>query len=87
MSQVGTFLAYANGSVRTGVDGELYLPRHGFAPEMADLRKKKKSESLLNVSLRRKYNSVACRHAAAAANACRSPSTCSQKSGQSNSVA
>ncbi|VUT26160.1 MAG: hypothetical protein MASP_01359 [Candidatus Methanolliviera sp. GoM_asphalt] len=41
MSQVGTFMAYANGSVRTGVDGELYLPRHGFAPEMADLRKKK----------------------------------------------
>jgi SRSO17 transposase len=40
MSQVGTFLAYANGSVWTWVDGELYLPRHWFAPEMTDLRKK-----------------------------------------------
>jgi len=40
MSQVGTFLAYANGSVWTWVDGELYLPKHWFAPEMAELRKK-----------------------------------------------
>ena len=40
MSQVGTFLAYANGSVWTWVDGELYLPRHWFAPEMAELWKK-----------------------------------------------
>ena len=40
MSQVGTFLAYANGSVWTWVDGELYLPKHWFTPEMAELRKK-----------------------------------------------
>jgi SRSO17 transposase len=40
MSQVGTFLAYANGSVWTWVDGELYLPKHWFAPEMAELREK-----------------------------------------------
>ncbi|HJH26108.1 MAG TPA: IS701 family transposase [Methanophagales archaeon] len=40
MSQVGTFLAHANGSVWTWVDGELYLPKHWFAPEMAELRKK-----------------------------------------------
>nr|QNT35781.1 hypothetical protein MCFLDGBP_00030 [uncultured Methanosarcinales archaeon] len=40
MSQVGTFLAYANGSVWTWVEGELYLPEHWFAPEMAELRKK-----------------------------------------------
>ncbi len=40
MSQVGTFLAYANGSVWTWVDGELYLPKHWFAPEMAELWKK-----------------------------------------------
>jgi hypothetical protein len=40
MSQVGTFLAYANGSVWTWVDGELYLPEHWFAPEMAELREK-----------------------------------------------
>ena len=40
MSQVGTFLAYANGSVWTWVDGALYLPKHWFAPEMAELREK-----------------------------------------------
>ncbi len=40
MSQVGTFMAFANGLVWTGVDGELYLPRHWFAPEMTELRKK-----------------------------------------------
>ncbi len=40
MSQVGTFLAYANGSVWTWVDGELYLPKDWFTPEMAELRKK-----------------------------------------------
>jgi SRSO17 transposase len=40
MSQVGTFLAYANRSVWTWVDGELYLPEHWFAPEMAELREK-----------------------------------------------
>jgi SRSO17 transposase len=40
MSQVGTFLAYTNGSVWTWVDGELYLPKHWFAPEMAGLREK-----------------------------------------------
>ena len=40
MSQVGTFLAYANESVWTWVDGELYLPEHWFAPDMAELREK-----------------------------------------------
>ncbi len=40
MSQVGTFLAYANGSVWTWVDGELYLPEDWFTPEMAELREK-----------------------------------------------
>ena len=40
MSQVGTFLAYANGSVWTWVDGKLYLPKHWFAPENAELREK-----------------------------------------------
>ena len=40
MSQVGTFLAYAYGSVWTWLEGELYLPKHWFAPEMEELRKK-----------------------------------------------
>jgi len=40
MSQVGTFLAYANGSVWTWVDGELYLPEDWFTPEMSGLREK-----------------------------------------------
>jgi len=39
MSQVGTFLAYANGSVWTWVDGELYLPREWFISEMVEMRK------------------------------------------------
>jgi SRSO17 transposase len=38
MSQVGTFLAFAKGSVWTWVDGELYLPKHWFTPEMAEVR-------------------------------------------------
>ena len=38
MSQVGTFLSYAKGSYWTWVDGELFLPEHWFASEMADLR-------------------------------------------------
>jgi SRSO17 transposase len=40
MSQVGTFLAFAKGSVWTWVDGELYLQEHWFTPEMADERKR-----------------------------------------------
>jgi SRSO17 transposase len=40
MSQVGTLLAYTNGSVWGWVDGELYLPEHWFTPEMAELRKR-----------------------------------------------
>lgn len=45
MSQVGTFLAYANLTypgrpVWTWVDGELYLQDHWFTPEMADLRRR-----------------------------------------------
>jgi SRSO17 transposase len=38
MSQVGTFLAYANGPVWTWVDGELYLQEHWFTSEMAEAR-------------------------------------------------
>jgi SRSO17 transposase len=43
MSQVGTLLAYANLTypdrpVWTWVDGELYLQKHWFTPEMAELR-------------------------------------------------
>lgn len=38
MSQVGTFLAFAKGSIWTWVDGELYLPKHCFRPEMAEVR-------------------------------------------------
>ncbi len=45
MSQVGTFLAYANVShanrpVWTWVDGELFLQEFWFSPEMAERRKK-----------------------------------------------
>lgn len=40
MSQVSTFLAYANGSVWTWIDGELYLPEHWFTSEMAKLRER-----------------------------------------------
>ena len=40
MSQVGTFLAYTNGSVWTWVDGELYLPEDWFTAEKAELREK-----------------------------------------------
>jgi len=43
MSQVGTLLAYANSThpdrpVWAWVDGELYLQKHWFTPEMAELR-------------------------------------------------
>lgn len=38
MSQVGTFLAFAKESIWTWVDGELYLPKHWFTPEMAKVR-------------------------------------------------
>jgi len=40
MCQVGTLLAYTNGSEWVWVDGELYLPEHWFTPEMAGLRKR-----------------------------------------------
>jgi SRSO17 transposase len=40
MSQVGTFLAFANGVVWTWVDGELFLQEHWFTPEMAPARKR-----------------------------------------------
>ncbi len=46
LSQVGTFLAYANVSRQVPtptwlwVDGELFLPEHWFAPEMAPERKR-----------------------------------------------
>ena len=40
MSQVGTFLAYTNGSVWTWVDGELYLPEDWFTAEKVELREK-----------------------------------------------
>ena len=40
MSQVGTFLAFAQGSVWTWVDGELFLPEHWFTPEMAQERQR-----------------------------------------------
>jgi len=44
MSQVGTFLGYANTThvtrpMWTWVDGELYLPEHWFTPQMAEARK------------------------------------------------
>lgn len=40
MSHVGTFLALANGSVWTWVDGELFLPESWFAPERAPARRR-----------------------------------------------
>ena len=40
MSQVGVFLAYYKAPVWTWVDGELYLPKHWFAPELADARRR-----------------------------------------------
>jgi SRSO17 transposase len=40
LSQVGTFLAYANGPVWTWVDGELFLPERWFSPELADERER-----------------------------------------------
>jgi SRSO17 transposase len=40
LSQVGTFLAYANGPVWTWVDGELFLPERWCSPELADERKR-----------------------------------------------
>jgi SRSO17 transposase len=35
MSQVGTFLAYANDGIWTWIDGELFLPKRWFTPQMA----------------------------------------------------
>jgi SRSO17 transposase len=40
ISQVGVFLAYYKAPVWTWVDGELYLPKHWFAPELADERRR-----------------------------------------------
>jgi len=40
MSQVGTFLAFFKGVVWTWVDGELFVPEHWFAPEMAPERER-----------------------------------------------
>lgn len=40
LSQVGTFLAFYKGVVWVWVDGELFLPRHWFSPEMAAERKR-----------------------------------------------
>ena len=40
LSQVGTFLAYANGPVWTWVDGELFLPERWFGPELAEERER-----------------------------------------------
>jgi SRSO17 transposase len=40
LSQVGTFLAYANGPVWTWVDGELFLPERWLGPELADERER-----------------------------------------------
>jgi SRSO17 transposase len=38
LSQVGTFLAYANGPVWTWIDGELFLPERWFSAGLADER-------------------------------------------------
>jgi hypothetical protein len=38
LSQVGTFLAFANGLVWTWVDGELFLPERWFGSELAAWR-------------------------------------------------
>lgn len=40
MSQVGTFLAYANGGLWMWIDGELFLPQHWFTRGMAKERKR-----------------------------------------------
>jgi SRSO17 transposase len=40
MSQVGVFLAFYKEKVWTWVDGELFLPKHWFTPEMAKERKR-----------------------------------------------
>jgi SRSO17 transposase len=40
MSQVGVFLAFYKEIVWTWVDGELFLPKHWFTPEMASERKR-----------------------------------------------
>lgn len=40
MSQVGTFLAYANDGLWMWIDGELFLPRHWFTRGMAKERKR-----------------------------------------------
>jgi SRSO17 transposase len=40
LSQVGTFVAFANGSVWTWVDGELFLPERWFGPELAAERER-----------------------------------------------
>ncbi len=40
MSQVGTFLAYANDGLWTWIDGELFLPEHWFSRQMAKQRRR-----------------------------------------------
>lgn len=40
MSQVGTFLAYANSGLWMWIDGELFLPKHWFSRAWAKQRKK-----------------------------------------------
>jgi SRSO17 transposase len=40
MSQVGTFLAYANDGLWMWIDGELFLPQHWFTRKMAGERKR-----------------------------------------------
>src|SRR5262249_54519330 len=40
MSQVGTFLAYANDGIWTWIDGELFLPKHWFSRQMAKERRR-----------------------------------------------
>lgn len=40
MSQVGTFLAYANDGLWMWIDGELFLPRHWFTRGMTKERKR-----------------------------------------------
>jgi hypothetical protein len=40
LSQVGTFVAYANGPVWGWVDGELFLPERWFGPELATERER-----------------------------------------------
>ena len=38
LCQVGVFLAFATDTLWTWIDGELFLPEHWFAPELADER-------------------------------------------------